>query len=213
MENMIRSSFGEVENVIIVDDVATNLDFKKIEMFRSKEFLKEFFGDENILVIWAYPYLTDNYVGLLLFAQNKFKNLVCNDWRMDIPFIQDVKFQAQRRTITIKYNIPKATKGFLGRGSNKGFFEFSSMKFPTWQSSLSKILLGNQKEKIEAKLEAIMPEYEELRARLDSLQKKFLNGDITEEQHDKFAKELNKNLKNLEKQKMILQRELESLRV
>ncbi|MHA1798954.1 MAG: hypothetical protein ACTSVY_10965 [Candidatus Helarchaeota archaeon] len=213
MENVIRATLGNEDEVVIVDDVATSIDVKKFEMFKKKEFLEEFFGESSIVKMWGYPFLTDASFGLLFFAENRNRNLVYYNWKMDISFIQDIKFIPKRRTILIKYNIPKASKGIMGRGGHKGALEFTSMKFPTWQSELSKLVLGRQKDKLEEKLENLLPEYEEVKAQLDNLQSKFLSGEITEEMHDKFAKDFKKRLKNLEKQKMIIEKELKSLKI
>ncbi|MHA1324512.1 MAG: hypothetical protein ACTSRL_17120 [Candidatus Helarchaeota archaeon] len=201
------------EEVKIVDNRASSINLKKNALFSSKQFRDELFGVADILNMWAYPFLTERILGLVLYAEDENKNLSFNQWNIDLTFIEDVKFKPKKRLIIVKYNIPKASKGILGRGGHKGTIEFATLNFPTWQSELSKLILGNQKEKLEDELANLLPEYEETKERLDNLQAKFLSGEITEEQHDKFAKDLRKKLKNLEKKKMGLEKDLKSLKV
>ncbi|MHA1278234.1 MAG: hypothetical protein ACTSQ8_13680 [Candidatus Helarchaeota archaeon] len=213
MEKFIRTSIELEEEVKIVDNVATTINLKKNNLFRSKEFLNELFNEATIKNMWAYPFLTDHILGLILFAENENNNLQFNQWKMDLTFIEDIKFKASKRTIIVKYNIPKASKGFLGRGGHKGTIEFSTLNFPTWQSELSLIILGSEKERLENELNNLLPEYEETKEKLEELQQNYLSGAITEEQHDKFAKDLRKRFKNFEKRKKEIEKDLKSIKV
>ena len=210
MEQLIRSS--QDEEVLIAEGKACPMSANSCNLFKNREFLMEFFGSK-VSHIWGYPYLTQTHLGVFLLAIDQHRWLGSHDWKVNLNFIGDVRFDRKRGVIKLKYNIPKMSKGFFGRGSHTGYLIFQTLKFPTWQSHLSSIVLGRQKENLEEKIALLDPELDENKLKLDELREKILAGDISEEMYNKFAAPYERKIRELERRKIKYTRDIETLRV